>query len=133
MAGSLGFSGETARLAGGAALAALVGLTVLYIPSMKAARASAAALAGAINQATATCARLEKEAQEAIDAEQARLKIEQERIAGDIQSKWGGVATVDTDFAAAAQQKIRKQVPRLVALRSQIQYPPRRPPTKTRR
>ena len=114
-AGSLGFAGENTRLAGAVALAALVAVAAVYVPAMKGARPAAKDLADGIQQAAAACARLQKEAKEAVESEHARLKVEQERVAGEIQSKWGGVATVDADFAAAAQQKIKAQVPRLAA------------------
>ena len=115
LAGSMGFEGADARLVGGVALVVLLGCATLYLSSMKAARPAAAALAEGLNEAAATCTRLENEAKAARENEHSRLKTEQDRIAGDTQSKWGGVAAVDTDFAASWQQKIKTQVPRLAA------------------
>lgn len=116
LAGSMGFEGQAWRLAGGAALGALVLVAAVYIPAMKSARPGAAEIAAGINAGLATCARLEKEAQAVQEAEHAKLKAEKEKIAGDTDAKWGGVDVVDTDFAEAARTKIRTQVPRLSAL-----------------
>ncbi|MDB6070260.1 MAG: segregation ATPase, FtsK/SpoIIIE family [Verrucomicrobiales bacterium] len=115
LAGSMGFDAESARKSGMIAIGALVGLAVVYLLGMNAARPGAVALAEGIKEQEAVCARLTKEARAANDAEQARLKVEQERIVGDIQSKWGGVDEVDTDFAKAAQDKLKAQVPRIAA------------------
>ncbi len=115
MAGSMGFGGAAFRQAGMAALAALAGMAVLYVLAMKLASPSAAEISQGILNGKATCARLAREAAEAAEAEQARVKAGQDLIAGDIQSKWGGVESVDTDFAAAARKKIQTQVPRISA------------------
>ncbi len=115
LAGALGFDPSAFRAAALAALVGLLALAALYGFAFRAARPAAAALAAALSQAIASCALLQQQAQSAQETELSRRKTAQDRIADDIQSQWGGVSEIDTDFAAAAHQKIALQVPRLTA------------------
>ena len=114
LAGSLGFEGGSVRLSGLCAVTALVVIMALYLPAMKTARPAAAALADALNQAANTCAHLQQEAKKDYTERLARIKAGLQEAGGDIQSQWGGVNTIDTDFAAAARKKLEDQVPRLI-------------------
>ena len=113
-AGSMGFEGGSLRLAALCAVGALALIMALYLPAMKTARPAAAALAGDLNRAANTIARLQQEAKNDYTERLAKIKAGLEEAGGDIQSQWGGVNTVDTDFAAAARKKLQEQVPRLV-------------------
>ena len=115
LAGSLGFGSGSVKTAGLATLGALLLLAAVYFAALKSGRPPAEAIAKGIRESMATCSGLEKEASAASEAEQLRFKNAQGQVAEAIQSKWGGVAAVDTDFAAAAQTKLRTQVKRLAA------------------
>jgi len=115
VAGSIGFSSGGKNAGAATALGGLLLLAMIYVPGMKMARPAAAALAKGIREAAQTCAQLQQQDSAAEEAEKAQLKAGTERIAEAAQAKWGGVESVDNDFAAAARQKIKSQVPRLSA------------------
>ena len=113
-AGSFGFEGQSIRLAGMAALGALVVIMALYFPAMSKVRPQAAELADGLNKAADLCARLQQEARDGYAERLAAIKSGLAEAGGEIQSQWGGVDTVDSDFAAAARRKLADQVPRVV-------------------
>ncbi|MES2707278.1 MAG: FtsK/SpoIIIE domain-containing protein [Verrucomicrobiota bacterium] len=120
-AGISGFKNQdTLRLAGLGAAGGLLVLAVIYFASMKAARPAAAALAQAIAQGRRITARLRGQVDAAQSDQHDRMKLEQDKIADEMQAKRGTVDSVGNEFSSKARRKISTQTARISARNENI-------------